>query len=100
MILLYILLGVFILMECVAFWQREDKIIDEDNPYLCPEKKDVLPDNMQSYIKPAIKKLELDRNLYAKYVKRIIDIILSFCGFVILFPICMILALADRKSVV
>lgn len=94
MILLYILLGVFILMECVAFWQREDKNIDEDNPYLCPEKKNVLPDNMQSYIKPAIKKLELDRNLYVKYVKRIIDIILSFCGFVILFPICMILALA------
>ncbi len=93
MIVLYILLGVFIVMGCIALARKESSAINDDNPYHHPEKKSALPEDMREYIKD-VKKPERRKGIYEKVFKRAVDVILSFCGLVILSPIYAILCLA------
>lgn len=93
MIVLYMLFGVFIFMGAAVLWQREPKEIDNVNPYLHPEKKDVLPKDMRKFITDR-QKLQRKQGIYEKYIKRLADIVLSFCGLVILSPLYLVLALA------
>lgn len=93
MVMLYILSGVFILLSVLALWSREGAFINNDNPYIYPEKKNALPEDMREYIKDIIK----PRRRYGLYVyctKRVIDIFLSFFGLVILSPLYLILIFA------
>lgn len=93
MIVLYILLGVFIVMGCIALARKESSAINDDNPYHHPERKSALPKDMREYIKD-VKKPERRRGIYEKVFKRAVDVIMSFCGLVILSPIYAILCLA------
>ena len=93
MIVLYILLGMFIFMGYIALIRKESSAINDDNPYLHPEKKNALPEDMREYIKD-VKKPERKKGIYEKVFKRAVDVILSFCGLVILSPIYVILCLA------
>ncbi len=90
---LYVLLVIFILMEVLAVWKQEPKSINDDNPYLHPEKKDVLPENMREYIRNG-QKPHRKKSMYEKRIKRAADIMLSFCGLVILSPLYAVLCLA------
>lgn len=92
MIVLYILLGVFLVLGCLALVRKEDKSINDDNPYLYPEKRNVLPEEMREFIVP-IQKPKRKKGLYEQCLKRIVDIVLSFCGLVILSPLYTILCL-------
>lgn len=93
MIVLYILFGVFIFMRAAVLWQREPKEINDANPYLHPEKRDVLPKDMRKFITD-VQKPQRKQGTYEKYIKRPADIVLSFCGLVILSPLYLVLALA------
>ncbi len=93
MFVLYIFLGEFLVLSCIAFLQREPETINDENPYLHPEKKGILPDDMKEYIAD-VQKQKRKKGLYEKRVKRILDVALSFCGLVILLPLYVVLALA------
>ncbi len=93
MIVLYILFGAFIFLMAAVLWQREPKEINDANPYLHPEKKDVLPKDMREFITD-MQKSQHKQGVYEKYIKRSADIVLSFCGLVLLSPLYLVLALA------
>lgn len=75
------------------------KQIDELNPmegkkvkFVLNENDDINADGIRGHLE-VVGDSEYKTGVYDKYIKRILDIILSFCGLVILSPIFLILAL-------
>ena len=73
MFVLYIFLGEFLVLSCIAFLQREPETINDENPYLHPEKKGILPDDMKEYIAD-VQKQKRKKGLYEKRVKILMEI--------------------------
>lgn len=94
MVVVLIIAALFIIMRVVAAIRTEKSNINDDNPYLHPEKADVLPEDMRPYISSMPTNEGLQGNAYTKALKRCGDLILSFCGLVILSPVFLILSLA------
>lgn len=92
MIIVGIGVGLFVLMKLLAVVRHDPADINDDNPYLHPEKWNVLPDNMQAAKMP--KHVGAKSGIYDKVFKKIIANILSFCGLVLLSPLYAILCLA------
>lgn len=92
MIFLCSFLSIIVLLVFGVIISREPKSINDDNPYLHPEKKDVLPDDMRQYI-VADDKPQIRLGFYGKFIKRLFDVILSLCGLVVLSPIFLILCI-------
>ncbi len=93
MIFFYTLLVIILILTISVVIFKEPKSINDDNPYLYPELKDVLPKEMRPYILD-VEKPQIRIGFYGKFLKRVIDILLSFCGLVILFPIFLVLCIA------
>ena len=93
-IIAIIIVAVFVIMKIVAAIRSEKSNINDDNPYLHPDKADVLPEDMRPYIDKMPTNEGLPSNAYEKFFKRLGDVILSFCGLVILSPVFLILSLA------
>lgn len=93
-IIAIIIVAVFVIMKIVAAIRSEKSNIDDDNPYLHPDKADVLPDDMRLYIDKMPTNEGLPSNVYEKFFKRLDDVFLSFCGLVILSPVFLILSIA------
>lgn len=91
LIMLLILICIYVLMCVVAVVKTEPLSINDENPYFHPEKRDVLPEDMQSVIIP--QKPARKTGVYERVLKRIIDNILSFLGLIILFPFFLILVI-------
>ena len=94
MVIVLIIAALFIIMRVVAAIRTEKSNINDDNPYLHPEKADVLPEGMRAFISSMPTNEGLQGNAYTKAIKRCGDLILSFCGLVILSPVFLILSLA------
>lgn len=84
-IVLSALICVYILMRIAAAIRTEPASINDENPYLHPEKKDVLPEQMRDVRLGG--KPERSAGLYERVWKRVIDSILSFFGLVLLSPL-------------
>ena len=93
MIFLFIILGIFLLLVIVVVLSREPELINDDNPYIHPEKKDVLPEDMRAFVVEA-NKPKIRIGFYGRFLKRVFDIILSFFGLVLLSPIFLVLCIA------
>lgn len=88
-------LGVFLLLIMLAVFAAatdEDKKINRENPYICFSQVTILPEEMREYVRGS-KKIERKKGIYEGIVKRGLDVILSFCGLVILSPIYLVLSL-------
>ena len=94
MVVVLIIAALFIIMRVVAAIRTEKSNINDDNPYFHPEKADVLPEDMRAYISSMPANEGVQGNAYTKAIKRCGDLILSFCGLVILSPVFLILSLA------
>ena len=94
MVVVLIIAALFVIMRVVAAIRTEKSNINDDNPYLHPEKADVLPEDMRAYISSMPANEGVQGNAYTKAIKRCGDLILSFCGLVILSPVFLILSLA------
>lgn len=94
MVIVLIIAALFIILRVVAAIRTEKSNINDDNPYLHPEKADVLPEDMRTYISSMPVNEGVQGNAYTKAIKRCGDLILSFCGLVILSPVFLILSLA------
>ena len=94
MVVVLIIAALFVIMRVVAAIRTEKSNINDDNPYLHPEKADVLPEDMRAYISSMPANEGVQGNAYTKAIKRCGDLILSFCGLVILSPVFLILSLS------
>ncbi len=93
MIFLYIISVFFLLIVCLSFIFKEPKRIDIDNPFLNLNMKDDFSDYSKKNIENT-QKITRHKSIYEKIIKRLLDIILSFCGLVVLSPIYVILCIA------
>ena len=89
-------LALFSYMKYVAAKRSEPESINDDNPYLHPEKADVLPEKMRGYPIAMPIKPERRLGLYEKIGKVVLDNLLSFCGLLILSPIFALISLAIK----
>ncbi len=88
-IVLLVLIGLYAVLRVAAAMCGEKEAINDDNPYLHPEKRDVLPEDMRSVTLG--EKPQRRSGSYEKIWKRVIDSILSFFGLIILSPVFLIL---------
>lgn len=86
---LIVVVALYVLLKAIALLSLEKKSIDDDNPYIRPDKAGVLPKEMQEIQLPV--KAERKRTVYETIWKRIIDSILSFFGLIILSPLFLVL---------
>ena len=88
-----VLAGLFVLLRVVSVLRGDRADINDSNPYLHPEKKDVLPEAQRPFVSPE-PKAPKQTGLYDRVWKRLIDALASFFGLVILSPLYLALALA------
>lgn len=93
MVVVWILLGLYLIMKFTAMWRIEPPSVDDDNPYLNASKVDTLPEDMRKWIKP-VARGQAKGSFYDRVWKRLLDVGLSFCALVLLSPLFGILALA------
>ena len=79
----------FVVLRLIAAICSEKNSLDEDNPYLHPEKKSVLPEEMREYSLPV--KPNRKKGVYETVIKRIIDAVLSYFGLILLAPVFLVL---------
>lgn len=84
--------GLFAYMKLVAAKRTEPADIDDDNPYLHPEKAEVLPEEMRKYAEVLPPKPERKVGLYERLGKVFLDNVLSFCGLLILSPVFLLIS--------
>ena len=96
----------FVVMSLVAKYKKKNSVYEnepsEKNPFYKKEvvfvqddKDEENADGVKGHLK-AVGDSQYEQSFYGKYVKRIIDIILSFGGLVILSPIYAIIAIAIK----
>ena len=96
-IILICLVCLFILMKIVAALRTEDKTKDDNNPYIYPEYAvEVLPSEMAEIAEHMPDEPERHVGFYEKHLKRLLDIVLSFFGLVILSPLFGIVSIAIK----
>ena len=76
-------------LRIIARLTSEESSIDNENPYLYPNKTYVLPENMRGIGMPH--KPTRDSSTYEIYLKRFMDSFASFCGLVVLSPLFILL---------
>lgn len=83
--------GLFAWMKLVAAKRTEPSWIDDDNPYLHPERADVLPEEVRPFALRLPRKPERKKGLYERFGKILLDNVLSFCGLLILSPVFLLI---------
>ena len=106
MIVLYILLALFAVMGLMASIKKPQSVYKNEptqrNPmegktvrFVCVPSEPENADGVCGHLE-AVGTANGKRSFYDRVVKRMLDVILSFCGLVILSPVFLV----DRKSVV
>lgn len=109
--ILFILFTLFLALKAVAFFRREEKNIDDSNPYLHPELAEKLlnPEmavyvNMHQSLNKNGKhgsdeqhsRPSKEKTIYEAFLKPILDNILSFLGLLLLSPVFIIVIIAIK----
>ena len=84
--------GLFAWMKIVAEKRTEPITIDDDNPYLHPERADVLPEEARPFALRLPRKPERKKGLYERFGKVLLDNVLSFCGLLVLSPVFLLIS--------
>ena len=84
--------GLFAYMKLVAAKRTEPADIDDDNPYLNPEKAEVLPEEVRKYAGQLPPKPVRKPGLYERLGKVLLDNLLSFCGLLVLSPVFLLIS--------
>ena len=88
-----ILAAVYAALRVLAVLRMEKPAINEDNPYLHPEKKNALPKDQRQFAGQIAPQPACSR-IYDRVWKRALDAVLSFFALVLLSPLLVILMLA------
>ncbi len=97
LIVLIALAGLYLLMKAVPLIRTEKKTADGENPYLHPELAEkILPADMAAYAKDLPQKPARKAGFYERFVKPVLDEILSFFGLTLLSPIFLVLCIAIK----
>ena len=108
MYILVVLLVIFIIMKTVAVIKREASNVDDENPYLHPERAEkILPAEMAMWVNTpstdsisdkgkTLNKIRNRSGAYEHFLKPLIDVILSFLGLLVLSPVFLAITIAIK----
>ena len=91
MLIFGVLVALFIILKILAAVFDDPADLDAENPYLCPDRWAVLPEDMRSVLMPGHK--EEKTCFYDRFVKKGIAQIFSFIGILCLIPLFVLTAL-------
>ena len=91
MLIFGVLIALFIILKILTVVFDDPADLDAENPYLCPDRWAVLPEDMRSVLMPGHK--EEKTCFYDRFVKKGIAQIFSFIGILCLIPLFVLTAL-------
>ncbi len=91
MLIFGVLVALFIILKILTIVFDDPADLDAENPYLCPDRWAVLPEDMRSVLMPGHK--EEKTCFYDRFVKKGIAQIFSFIGILCLIPLFVLTAL-------